>query len=49
MLDRSLLVSRVGIADQRVETDLRALRGRNSDVGYLSIILVPAAEEEMNS
>jgi precorrin-2/cobalt-factor-2 C20-methyltransferase len=49
ILDRSLLVSRVGIANQRVETDLRALRGRNSDVGYLSIILVPAAEEEMNS
>lgn len=49
MLDRSLLVSRVGMDNQRVETDLRALRGRNSDVGYLSIILVPAAEEEMAS
>jgi precorrin-2/cobalt-factor-2 C20-methyltransferase len=49
MLDRSLLVSRVGMDDQRIETDLRALRGRNSDVGYLSIILVPAAEEEIDS
>ncbi len=49
MLDRSLLVSRVGMDDQRIETDLRALRGRDSDVGYLSIILVPAAEEEMDS
>ncbi|RJQ66464.1 MAG: precorrin-2 C(20)-methyltransferase [Desulfobacteraceae bacterium] len=49
LLDGSLLVSRVGMDNQRVETELRALRGRNSDVGYLSIILVPAAEEEMTS
>ena len=49
MLDRSLLVSRAGMDNQRIETDLRALRGCNSDVGYLSIILVPAAEEEMMS
>ena len=49
MLDRSLLVSRVGLENQRIETDLRSLLGCNSDVGYLSIILVPAAEEEMAS
>jgi precorrin-2/cobalt-factor-2 C20-methyltransferase len=49
MLDRSLLVSRVGMDNQRVDTNLRALLGRNSDVGYLSIILVPAAEEELNA
>jgi precorrin-2/cobalt-factor-2 C20-methyltransferase len=49
LLDRSLLVSRVGMDQQRIETDLRALRGSSSDVGYLSIILVPADEEELEA
>lgn len=45
-LHRSVLVSRAGMQDQRIETDLQALRGRSSPVGYLSIILVAADEQE---
>jgi precorrin-2/cobalt-factor-2 C20-methyltransferase len=47
-LKRSVLVSRAGMENQRIETDLKALRGRNSPVGYLSIILVAADEQEAN-
>lgn len=45
MIDRSVLVSRAGMADQRVETDLRALLDASPDAGYLSIILTHASEE----
>ncbi len=46
IIDRCILVSRAGMAEQRIETDLAALIGKDGDVGYLSIILVPAAEAE---
>lgn len=38
----SVFVSRVGMADQRLETDLRNLRDAAPETGYLSIILVHA-------
>jgi hypothetical protein len=36
-------VSHAGMAEQQVETDLRRLRGRSEEAGYLSIVLVQAA------
>lgn len=39
-IDRSVFVSRAGLSDQRVETDLRTMRNENPEAGYLSIILV---------
>ena len=40
VIDGSVFVSRVGMADQRLETDLRNLRDAAPEMGYLSIILV---------
>ena len=45
LLDRAVLVSRVGLADQRITTDLRTLRGGDAKTGYLSILLVDASKE----
>ena len=42
VIDGSVFVSRVGMADQRIETDLRTLRDAAPETGYLSIILVHA-------
>ncbi|MDQ1277356.1 MAG: Precorrin-2 C(20)-methyltransferase, partial [Thermodesulfobacteriota bacterium] len=42
VIDGSVFVSRVGMADQRLETDLRTLRDAAPETGYLSIILVHA-------
>jgi len=42
VIDGSVFVSRVGMADQRIETDLRSLRDVAPETGYLSIILVHA-------
>lgn len=42
LLQQAIFVSHAGMAEQRVETDLRRLRGAAEDVGYLSIILVQA-------
>jgi len=42
LLDAAVLVSRAGMAGQRIETDLRRLTGDNPEIGYLSIILVDA-------
>jgi len=39
-LERSVFVSRAGMAQQRIVEDLRTLRGEQEDTGYLSIILV---------
>jgi precorrin-2/cobalt-factor-2 C20-methyltransferase len=39
-LERAVLVSRAGQAEQQVVTDLRALRPEDSRIGYLSVILV---------
>jgi len=44
-LDRSVLVSRAGLPDQRIETDLRQL-ANDPQAGYLSIILVQATDKE---
>ena len=42
VIEGSVFVSRVGMADQRLETDLRTLRDAAPETGYLSIILVHA-------
>ena len=42
-IDRGVLVSRAGLAGQRVETDLRALQGEAAEgAGNLSVILIHA-------
>jgi len=40
LIDKGVFVSRAGMSDQRVETNLRNLRNEKAEVGYLSIILV---------
>jgi precorrin-2/cobalt-factor-2 C20-methyltransferase len=40
VMDDSVFVSRAGMPDQVVETDLRALKTDNPETGYLSIILI---------
>jgi precorrin-2/cobalt-factor-2 C20-methyltransferase len=47
VIEGSVLVSRVGMADQHIETDLRNLRDAAPEAGYLSIILVHAKGEGM--
>ncbi|MBI3925663.1 MAG: precorrin-2 C(20)-methyltransferase [Armatimonadetes bacterium] len=42
LLDRGAFVARAGQDGQRIETDLRKLRGDSERAGYLSIILVEA-------
>lgn len=42
LLDDAVFVSRAGLPEQRVETDLRRLRGMGEETGYLSIVLVHA-------
>jgi len=44
-LSDAVFVSRAGMAAQRIETDLRKLRGTDMETGYLSIILVHASPE----
>lgn len=39
-LESGVFVAHAGMPNQRVETDLRALRGQGPETGYLSIILV---------
>lgn len=46
-IEESVFISRAGMEDERVETDLRVLRDAALKAGYLSIILVRAKEEEM--
>lgn len=45
-LDGSVLVSRAGMAGERVETDIRKLGGEKAETGYLSVILSRPAKEE---
>ncbi|MCR4309546.1 MAG: precorrin-2 C(20)-methyltransferase [Deltaproteobacteria bacterium] len=45
-INRSVFVSRAGMAGQRIETDLRKLRGEDTVTGYLSVILVRTGREE---
>jgi len=42
LLERSVFVSHAGMAEQRIETDLRRLKSEGPEAGYLSIILVHA-------
>ena len=42
LTDRAVMVSRAGLPDQRIETDLRRLRGEPEEVGYLSILIIQA-------
>lgn len=44
-MDRAVFVSHAGMAEQKIETDLRRLRGAGEEAGYLSIILVHLSEE----
>jgi len=46
LIDRSVFVSHAGMSNQRVETDLRALRNAGDKAGYLSIILVHTGGEK---
>jgi len=47
LIDRSVFVSHAGMSNQRVETDLRALRNAGEKAGYLSIILVHTGGEKI--
>jgi precorrin-2/cobalt-factor-2 C20-methyltransferase len=40
LLDQAIFVSRAGLPQQRVETDVRRLRGLPDEAGYLSILIV---------
>lgn len=46
LIDRGIFASRAGMEGERVETDLRKLRGAAAEAGYLSIILVHAGKKE---
>jgi precorrin-2/cobalt-factor-2 C20-methyltransferase len=39
-IENGVFVSHAGMDAQRVETDLRSLRGQNAEAGYLSVILI---------
>ena len=45
LLEQTIFVSRAGMPQQRVETDVRRLRGLPDEVGYLSIVIVQASKE----
>lgn len=45
-IEHAVFVSHVGMSDQRIETDLRTLRGESPEAGYLSIVLVHAGTGE---
>ena len=44
LLGRAVFVSHAGMPQQRVETDVRRLRGLAASTGYLSILIVEAEE-----
>lgn len=46
LIEHSVFVSRAGLNGERVELDLRTLRGSDPEVGYLSVILVHASRKE---
>ncbi len=46
LLDQAVFVSHAGLPQQKLETDLRRLRGLPEEVGYLSIILVQAPPDQ---
>ena len=46
LTERAVFVSHAGMAQQRVETDLRRLRGMPEETGYLSLLLIQTDPEE---
>jgi precorrin-2 methylase len=40
LLEQSVLAARVGLDEERIERDLRPFLNKESDAGYLAIILV---------
>ena len=42
VIERSVLVSRVGLPEERLETDLRRLKASGTEAEYLAVILVQA-------
>jgi len=42
LTEHAVFVSHAGMASQRIETDLRSLRGAPSQTGYLSILIIQA-------
>jgi precorrin-2/cobalt-factor-2 C20-methyltransferase len=42
LLDYTVFVAHAGMPNQCVETDVRQLRGRPEDTGYLSLLIVQA-------
>ncbi len=46
MIEHGVFVSHAGMKNQRVETNLRNLRGERPEKGYLSILLVHAKSQE---
>lgn len=48
LLEQAVFVAHAGMPQQKVETDLRRLRGLPGKAGYLSIILVHAREQKTN-
>jgi len=46
VIHNAVFVSHAGLEDERMETDLRRLRGEKEEAGYLSIILIHAGERK---
>lgn len=42
LMDSAVFVARAGLDGERIETDLRALKGADDKTGYLSVIIVDA-------
>jgi precorrin-2/cobalt-factor-2 C20-methyltransferase len=42
LLGRAVFVSRAGMPEQRIETDLRRLAGEPAEAGYLSLLIIQA-------
>ena len=46
LLDQAVFVAHAGMPQQRVETDLRRLRGLSEEIGYLSTVIVQAGPKK---
>jgi precorrin-2/cobalt-factor-2 C20-methyltransferase len=46
LLGRAVFVAHAGMPNERVETDLRRLRGHGGDTGYLSTLIIEAAPRQ---
>jgi precorrin-2 methylase len=42
LASRSVFVARAGLDGERIETDLAKFKGEGEQLGYLSVILIPA-------